>query len=326
MDPDEIRQLVAQLNRNQKKEDATSKDVGSNDAFRDSDDIDYAVGRLINQGQVADGPSLPRPVHGEFRVPFPTGFMISGTPSQSFTGTIFTLKWTDCTDPYVNRYQIYVRNVLDENTQPALLGSAEMSPFTARVDSNVPATVVFYLQPVMNNGQALPISRCPTCTGITLDLRPTGTLPIEVHPTTVSGSLAYSTQDNVTVYQLDFAADTTINVWTQIPYDIVTTNNLVLGLAYAPDSAPGVTNNKVKIKLRAKVNNTLAAETAGDTIALANSTDWATYLGTVNIVAAGTYAAGDFLQLRIHRDTSVTNNATVNFGIASIFLTYTLNS
>lgn len=161
----EIQKIMERMSRSRQRESTTKSELDKSDSFRDSDDIAYAVGRIINQGQVADGPTLPRPVRGEFRVPFPSGFKISGTPSTSFGGTVFTLKWNDCNDPYVSRYNVYVRNALDENVQPALLGVSQRSPFTARVTSDAATTVIFYLQTVMNNGQALPVNRCPTCTG-----------------------------------------------------------------------------------------------------------------------------------------------------------------
>ena len=139
----------------------------------------------------------------------------------------------------------------------------------------------------------------------------------------VSGAPASDTFDNVTVLQLPNGADSEINVWFRVPPDAVVSADILLMLSFAPNTAPGATNNKVKLKTTAKVNNTAAAQTAGDTITLANDTNWASYTATVNKIAASTYVAGDLIQVKILRDTTVANNAAVLFNISKIAFRYT---
>lgn len=136
--------------------------------FRSDADIAFITSRLINQGGVADGPSIPRPVRGEFRVPMVSGLRVVGTPTASFGGTIFTLAWNSPADQFVSRYNVYAKFLLDQNAQPTLVGSSATSPLTVRVTADSAGTVVFFVQTILANGQSLPVGRCPTCTGTTL--------------------------------------------------------------------------------------------------------------------------------------------------------------
>ncbi len=138
----------------------------------------------------------------------------------------------------------------------------------------------------------------------------------------VSGSPTVATFDNVAVTQLPNAANSEINVWFRVPPDAVVTQDIFLMLNFAPNAAPGTTNNKVLLKTTARVNNTSAAQTAGDTITLANDTNWASSVATANKVVLSTYAVGDLIQMKILRDTTVANNAAVAFNIGKIAFRY----
>lgn len=144
---------------------------------------------------------------------------------------------------------------------------------------------------------------------------------IQSPATIVSGSPGNSVFDNTLVVQMPSPADAIINVVFQVPKCADITKTWKLALTFAPETAPGVTNNKVKLKITAKPLNTPQATTAGDTITLANNTSWADYSGTNNIVTGSTYAIGDPIQVQIIRDTSVANNAAVNFDINTIGFT-----
>lgn len=139
----------------------------------------------------------------------------------------------------------------------------------------------------------------------------------------VTGTPTTGTVTNDSVVKLPNAADSSINVWFRVPDDAAVANDIFLEINYAPDSAPGVTNNKVKLITTATVNNTAASATAGDTITMANNTNWAAYLATNDKIAASTYAVGDYVQLVIKRDTTVGNNAAVAFDIGRISFKYT---
>ena len=138
-----------------------------------------------------------------------------------------------------------------------------------------------------------------------------------------SGSPSEVAFDNVATIQLPNGADSEINAWFRVPDDCVVANDIFLVLDFAPNAAPGATNNKVRLKTTARVNNTSAGQTAGDTITMANDTNWDDYVGTVNKIAGGTYVVGDLVQMKILRDTAVANNAAVGFNIAKTAWTYT---
>jgi len=137
-----------------------------------------------------------------------------------------------------------------------------------------------------------------------------------------AGSPTTLTFDNTSVIQFPSGADSEINTWFRVPPGAMVANDILLMLNFAPNAAPGVTNNQVKLKTTARVNNSSASQTTGDTLTLANNTNWASYTATVNLIAGSTYAVGDFIQMRILRDTTVANNAAVGFNVSKIEFQY----
>ena len=140
-----------------------------------------------------------------------------------------------------------------------------------------------------------------------------------------SGAPVQTLHSGVAVWQLPDAADSEIVAIFRVPEDADVSKDIKLLLNYAPASAPGVTNNKVKLKTTATVNDTAAAITVGDTITLANDTLWAKYTATANIVAGAAFARGDLVRMKILRDTTVANNAVVGFDMGRIAWSYVVS-
>lgn len=133
-----------------------------------NDDIDYVVSRLINQNGAAEGTTLPLRQQGQFRVPFVSAFQVL-TSTTSFGGVIFTLGWLDADARNVSHYNIYARDVLNSNAEPTLVGTSAKSPCTTKVISSAAASVTFFIQTVMQNGQSSDVVTGPTCTGATVN-------------------------------------------------------------------------------------------------------------------------------------------------------------
>lgn len=145
--------------------------------------------------------------------------------------------------------------------------------------------------------------------------------------TTVTGSPVQTTvtSGGVITVVVGLSSGTNSSVGTQftVPGSAVTTATLKLQIAYQASTAPGVTNNKVKLTLACQVGGVAASTTAGDTITLANNTVPATYTGTVNIIAASSYSTGSAIDCTILRDVSVANNAAVWFYLRNVDFTFT---
>lgn len=141
-------------------------------------------------------------------------------------------------------------------------------------------------------------------------------------PVTVSGSPSWTTSDNVRVIRLPNAANSAIKVWFKIPPDANVAADMALVLSYRPQAAPGGTNNVVRLTLTAKTQNTTRTVTAGDSIIMADDTNWASYTGTANVVEGGDYAVNDIVGVTITRDTGVANNAGTGIDIGTISLSY----
>lgn len=150
-----------------------------------------------------------------------------------------------------------------------------------------------------------------------------GFIPITSTPTVNSGLAVSSIFGSATVISFPTAADSSVTVQFHVPSDADVAEDIVLGLNYISGSAPGVTDNKIRVKITCIVNGSAAAETVGDTITLANNTTPAEHVGVVNICAGGTLTSNDFIQVNVKRDVSVTNNAAINWGIAELWFTYT---
>ena len=138
----------------------------------------------------------------------------------------------------------------------------------------------------------------------------------------VSGSPLVTVAKGVTVVRLPDTADSEISAWFKVPNDADVSQDILLLLNYAAQAAPGATNNKVKLKTTATVNDTAAGITAGDAITLTNNTNWGKYTATANLVAGGSYAVGDIIQFKILRDTTVANNAATGFDLGRIAWSY----
>lgn len=146
--------------------------------IRSDDDVAFAASQLLNQGNVAEGTNLPPQQQGQYRVPIPGGFKVANQ-SASFGGNIVTLTWTDI-DPTVaeiSRYNIYALLAYDSNKSHTMVGTSDVSPCVCRVIASQATNVVYFLQPVLSNGLALPVDVCASCTG---------TLPDPVYFVTVT--------------------------------------------------------------------------------------------------------------------------------------------
>lgn len=143
---------------------------GNGGSTSPSNTISKALEPILNYGNAAEGTTLPPPQSGNFRVPPPSNFQVISS-EFNFAGNIFVLSWLDIVDRRtpVARYNIYGKNFLDVNAEPTLLGSSSKSPFHARVIASEESTIIFYLQPVLQNGITLPLVACPTCTGLVPD-------------------------------------------------------------------------------------------------------------------------------------------------------------
>lgn len=133
---------------------------------RNSADVGFTVGNLINQNDVAEGPSIPPPQQGEFRVPRPSGFAVQSITNAKPMGALIVFTWEDI-DAFgapIGEYRILANFAYDQNATPTEVGSSEHSPCTVQVVSPTATSAVFYLRPYLANGQTLPLEQCPTCT------------------------------------------------------------------------------------------------------------------------------------------------------------------
>ena len=133
-----------------------------------ADDVnEFAIRRLINWNQAAEGYTLPPRQFGEFRVPFVSGLRIQRT--QAFFGeTQFTLVWTDPNSPNVSHYNVYAYGAFADNQQPVGPASVQSSPCVFRIPaSNSSTRITFVVQTVLTNGQSSILDRSPSVTGVT---------------------------------------------------------------------------------------------------------------------------------------------------------------
>lgn len=139
------------------------------------EDTAFIASRMTDETGAAEGPIAPPLQQGEFRVPTPGGFRIL---SQNFIpstlANVFVLAWTDLEELGVNKniagYRVYAKLALSDNEEPTLVGVSTKSPCYASVVTPTGSDeVTFFLQPYLLNGQSLPLSACPSCTGTTPD-------------------------------------------------------------------------------------------------------------------------------------------------------------
>ena len=128
---------------------------------------EFAIRRLINWNQAAEGYTLPPRQFGEFRVPFVSGLRIIRT--QPFFGeTQFTLVWNDPNSPNVSHYNVFAYGAFADNQQPVGPTSVQSSPCIFRIPASVNGTrITFVVQTVLTNGQTSILDRSPSVTGVT---------------------------------------------------------------------------------------------------------------------------------------------------------------
>jgi hypothetical protein len=123
--------------------------------------------------------------------------------------------------------------------------------------------------------------------------------------------------------QFPSGADSSVTFAFFTSRSIDVTADMILEIQYAPDSAPGTTNNKVNLKTRFKdQNNATTALTSADTLTLANNTNRTLFTGTNCKIPANSLTVGDWVEFEIYRDTTVANNAAVGLDVAQVTLKY----
>jgi len=126
----------------------------------------YNVGLLVNQNDVAEGPTIPPIQQGQFRIPRPNGFGVSSITNAKPMGALIVFTWEDI-DSFgstIGEYRILANFAYDQNANPTEVGSSQNSPCTVQVVSPSPTSAVFFLRPYLTNGQTLPLGECPSCT------------------------------------------------------------------------------------------------------------------------------------------------------------------
>lgn len=277
---------------------------------------------------VLESPQVPPPIVGGSRIEFVQS--LSAARISSFNGqSVFVLTWEDPQDiPGVSHFNIYAYNIYDEQKEPQLVGAPRKSPGIIAITTASARSITFRVQTALANGFMSDLGRSPTCTADTIEaattFRQTRLIVPVRDPTTVAGAPTETTYDYINTVELPHGGDSAIGVWFRVPDDVVEASgdDILLVLNFRPASAPGTTDNKVKLKTIFKVNNTAYSESDGDIITVANSTDWDAYTGTLNKLAGLLYSAGDLVQVSIKRDTSVGNNMARDFCIATIGFTY----
>lgn len=133
---------------------------------RPSPDVGLMAGNLINQNNVAEGPTIPPLQQGEFRVPRPGAFGVASITNAKPMGSLIVFTWEDIQSfgSVIGEYRILANFAYDNNATPVEVGSSEHSPCTVQVVSPTATSAVFYLRPYLANGQTLPLEQCPTCT------------------------------------------------------------------------------------------------------------------------------------------------------------------
>ncbi len=139
----------------------------------------YAVGNLVNQNAVAEGPNIPPPQSGTWRVPRPSSFRVDAQIPTS-VGEIILFSWLDAQKPIteVAGYRIFAKFSYNQNQEPTQIGTSSHSPCASRITADTVGVVVFFLQPYLLNGLTLPLDACPTTTvNIVAAVPPAGTVP-----------------------------------------------------------------------------------------------------------------------------------------------------
>lgn len=125
----------------------------------------FNVGLLVNQNQVAEGPTIPPPQQGQYRIPRPSNFGVASITNAKPMGALIVFTWLDI-DSFgsnLGEYRILANYAYDSNATPVEVGSSQNSPCSVQVLAPVATSAVFYLRPYLSNGQTLPLEECPTC-------------------------------------------------------------------------------------------------------------------------------------------------------------------
>jgi hypothetical protein len=220
----------------------------------------YVVTRLTNYNQADGGSFVPPQLKGNTRVPFATNFKVASQTAGLGT-TIFTLSWTDVTDAnvIVDKYNIYVTNLLSPASAPVLVVSSQVSPATVEIRGSGVNNVTFYIQTQLASGFVTSLDASPTCGAKTISpaLTPgqfTGNFPI-----VDSASLLYSASNSAVQGRFSLTgAATGTNVYTLPPNTgrLAATNAVQSWSAAQTFSALGTFNSGLTVSGGASIAGT----------------------------------------------------------------------
>lgn len=170
------------------------------------------IGNTLNS---AEGPVLPPRQIGPSRVPIVTGLKILNQEA-SFNTNIFTLTWTEPTDPNIAGYNIYSK--IDGQT-PVNLCQVAHAPATVPVvytESTASKRVTLYIQTVLKNGFVSDINFSPSCAASfsAMNLNFNASSTVQTNGTTVGTrpTLNFVNGSNVTISGSDDSANNRVNV------------------------------------------------------------------------------------------------------------------
>ncbi len=130
-------------------------------------DDNFALSRLKNVNNAAEGTNLLPPQVGQFRIPFVTSLKLVRT--EFIDGqTYFTLTWDNVALNNVSHYAIYVNDSTNPSNAPIGPYLAQRSPSRIAIPSPPNVPLIFRLQTSLKNGFQSDLDSSPTCTGITL--------------------------------------------------------------------------------------------------------------------------------------------------------------
>jgi hypothetical protein len=119
--------------------------------------------RLLNFLGAGAGGALPPPLRGSSQVPVVSNVSLQQT--QGLVGsTRFTLSWTDAavTGTKVSHYNIYAKQMVNQNQQPVLVGAVAKSPADIILQTDQGTAVTFFIQTVLENGYSSDVLSSPT--------------------------------------------------------------------------------------------------------------------------------------------------------------------
>lgn len=125
----------------------------------------FAIRRITNQNNAAEGTGLPPRLIGGVRVPPVSSLRVVRVEQVTTGQTRFTLIWNTPTIDNVSRYTVYVTGTPIENLVSAgpFLTAHPPAIFTITVSAD--CFLTFTVQTVLNNGLIASPDIAPTCTG-----------------------------------------------------------------------------------------------------------------------------------------------------------------